>query len=270
MHRDELLRAIYSKIDGEANEQETGALRKECEESPEAAHVAEKAEQFDDALRSAVKRAYGNDTASSNLRDSIFAELDKIDEEEALQQPAVAEATVVTPVMKIARGFAIAASMFLLIGAGFLGSHLYQYYLESAPLQLAHWEAASNVDNFDAQLTSMALTNVADNYAMTLSNMVGGFELSGGSIESIGGVDMTHFVFSNNEKVVSVFIAPAGEFSIPDELIGQPVVRGDRTLFDHHCRGCRLVYQRTGDIVIITATTDREMELLDFNPLGSI
>ncbi|HWR83894.1 MAG TPA: hypothetical protein VN285_11390, partial [Candidatus Deferrimicrobium sp.] len=65
---------------------------------------------------------------------------------------------------------------------------------------------------------------------------------------------------------VSVFVAPVTEFAIPDDLSEAQVERGLITFYDHHCRGCRLVYHRAGSAVVITATTSHTTDLFDFVP----
>jgi hypothetical protein len=65
--------------------------------------------------------------------------------------------------------------------------------------------------------------------------------------------------------IVSVFVAPA-KFEIPSELEQSAVMVGGVKLFDHNCRGCRLVYHRTPNAVVIVATTEKSVDLLSFDP----
>jgi hypothetical protein len=44
------------------------------------------------------------------------------------------------------------------------------------------------------------------------------------------------------------------------------VVHDNHNFYDHFCRGCRLVYHKVGDVVVVTATTEKDIELLDFIP----
>ena len=93
-----------------------------------------------------------------------------------------------------------------------------------------------------------------------------GFRLAGGRIEQVMGNDMAHFVYRNGDHLVSVFVADARMFHIPDEVMNNAVTHGDLTFYDHNCRGCRLVFHRIGNAIVVTATTERDIELLDFVP----
>ena len=58
----------------------------------------------------------------------------------------------------------------------------------------------------------------------------------------------------------------ASDILIDEDLQNHQVKIDDITFYDHNCRGCRLVFHRVGDLMIITATTERNIDLLKFIP----
>jgi hypothetical protein len=99
-----------------------------------------------------------------------------------------------------------------------------------------------------------------------VSPEVNNFGMVGGTMEDIDGQRIAHFVYHNDDRVVSVFISDEHLLQIPPEVLDAAVERNGITFFDHNCRGCRLVYHQLGSVVVVTATTARDVELLDFVP----
>ena len=118
----------------------------------------------------------------------------------------------------------------------------------------------------DEANTTQSMAAVRESFGYNILPQVAGFDLSGGKVEEIMGVKMEHFVYTMGDKKVSVFVAPAGDFEIPKELYHKSNGNDDNKYYDHHCRGCRLVYHKSGDAIIVTGTTDSEVELLNFVP----
>ena len=83
-------------------------------------------------------------------------------------------------------------------------------------------------------------------------------------------MQVSQFFYSNSEYSVSIFVIPASEISFSDDLIKTKIVIEGNCFYDHNCRGCRLLYTKNGDAVIITASTDRHYELTEFNPVISV
>ena len=75
-----------------------------------------------------------------------------------------------------------------------------------------------------------------------------------------------HFIYRDDGLMVSVFLASEDEFGIPPELLNNGIVHNDIKLFDHDCKGCRLVYQKQGSTIIVTASSDKNVNLLEFIP----
>ncbi|MFQ6008887.1 MAG: zf-HC2 domain-containing protein [Candidatus Zixiibacteriota bacterium] len=162
---------------------------------------------------------------------------------------------------------AAAAVLVILIGAAFWVRDFYRHQTEYLPLERSHLAAADHPETFnDHTRTISILSSLRDSLSYELFPSVEGFTLVGGRSEEIKEVELAHFVYSNDKGFVSVFVAPSNRLAIPHDLSDDKVEKHALSFYDHHCRGCRLVYHRIGSVVIVTATTERTIELLDFIP----
>lgn len=161
----------------------------------------------------------------------------------------------------------MAASFLLVMGMVFVASGFYKHSNSFLPLEEAHWAAQETQESFENPLaTTAAIEGICAKLNYTLEPEVVGFSLVGGHVDTIDGVEMAHFVYSNGETLISVFVAPGSDYAIPEDVLAHQAVREQTTFFDHHCRDCRLVFHRAASAVVITATTDRKYELLEFVP----
>jgi hypothetical protein len=194
------------------------------------------------------------------LKSKILGRLDEID----AGQKKIGRSL---PFGKTALTLAAAATLVLAIGAALVLSSFYRHHELFVPLEEAHWNSAQASATFaNASLTASTEERLMNGLHYRLQTQVGSFALVGGHMETVDGVEMAHFLYRNDNHQVSVFVAPADRFTIPETLSKTAVSRNHLTLFDHNCRGCRLVYHRAGDAVVITASTDHDIELLDFVP----
>jgi anti-sigma factor (TIGR02949 family) len=165
------------------------------------------------------------------------------------------------------RILAIAASVIIVLGAVYFGNEFLRHQQVYVPLEKCHCQMADNLHTYrDPSVAFAAASTVQDQMGYELEPRVFDLDLVGAQIDVVAGVEMAHFVYANEEVVVSVFVADASQFQIPDGLLESGIDRHNLTFYDHNCRGCRLVFHKIGNAVVITASTEREMELLDFVP----
>ncbi len=259
MNCQDALDLLYDIIDREASEIDTQKVKEHLENCRDCFEVYRLEQSVQELINEKVKQAAPTPKAE-HLKSKILERLDEIDgENPARRQPRFFRLTT--------RTLVAAASLVLLIGAGLLLAAFYRHSGNYIPLEKAHWAVSEHLDAYnDSGATSRVLTAVKQEHAYNLLPQVADFQLVGGESEEIVGVQMAHFVYASDNKLVSVFIAPADEYEIPADLANSPVERNSITFFDHNCRGCRLVYHRVGSLVIITASTDHDVELLDFVP----
>lgn len=267
MNRHDALHNLYEIIDNEATPEQLKTFHEHLADCASCARLVDFEERLDRHIRQGMQNSVSV-TQISTLQMRIISALD---EEDALEQTVTSEITEITPMWRFGKVVAAAAAVVLLIGLGFFGMELYGHSTTYIPLEKSHWSAAGNTTSFDnSSTTNNTLASFASSYSYSLLPAYNGFQMVGGQSETVDGIPMGHFVYEDsNSSVVSVFIAPADHFTIPDDLVKHATVRGNFTFYDHNCRGCRLVYHRNGNVVVITATTNRNVDLLNFNPGSS-
>ncbi len=259
MNCQEALRLLYEIIDKEASEIDAKEVQRHLDRCGHCFAVY----RLESAVQGFInqKLKYGNPAASLEaLKEKIQLRLDEIDggQVSAESRPFFRRA---------AAALAAAATLVILIGAAFWARDFYRHQTEYIPLERAHWAATDDPETYnDHSRTFSILSNLRDNLSYELSPSVEGFTLVGGRSEEIKGVEMAHFVYSNDKGIVSVFVVSSDRLAIPDDLNDAEVGKHALSFYDHHCRGCRLVYHRAGSVTVVTATTDRTIELLDFIP----
>ena len=260
MNCQEALDLLYDIIDQEASEIDEAEVRKHldsCRDCSEIYRIESSVQKFLDV------RIDKNSPAekAESLRLKILDELDSIDRHEAKcsDKPSLRG-----PLLFVLS----AAALVVLVGASFFTSDIVRHYKVYGPMERAHFASQLKNDLVDAVDNTIAATE--NKYGFRLNQTVDKFKLVGGQFEEVMGIEMAHFVYVDNGHRVSLFVAPSDKFEIPPDLQNHGVVEGDFEYYDHHCRGCRLVYVKSGSAVIITATEDRDTELLSFVPGHSL
>ncbi|MEW6412014.1 MAG: zf-HC2 domain-containing protein [Candidatus Zixiibacteriota bacterium] len=259
MNCQDALDLLYDIIDREASEIDTQKVKEHLENCRDCFEVYRLEQSVQEFINEKIKHAASLPKVE-HLKSKILDRLDEIDKESpGRRQPRFFRLTT--------RTLVAAASLVILVGAGLLLAAFYRHNGSYLPLEQAHWTATENMNVYsDGDATAQVLAAVQREYAYDLKPQVSDFQLVGGTSEEIMGIRMAHFVYADDDRLISVFVAPSDEFEIPSDLKDSQVVRHNITFFDHNCRGCRLVYHQVGSLVIITATVDRDVELLDFLP----
>jgi len=261
MNCQEALDLLYDIIDKEASEIDAG----EVEEHLKLCRHCSGVFRVEASIQELIKERLHQNNPSprlDTLKSNILSELDSIDRD------SIGSGQERPPFFRLSTILALAASLVLVIGAAFLVSDFYRHDVLYAAFEKAHHAVHDGQDLFqDTGITAASMVQVNDNLQYAVSRSVNSFEMSGGRLEEILGTKMAHFVFhSDDDKCVSVFVADAASFEIPDNLQGNAVTIGGFTFYDHNCRGCRLVYHRIGNAIIITASSNRDVDLLNFVP----
>ncbi len=261
MNCQEALDLLYDIIDKEASEIDTKEVQKhlkQCHHCFEVYRIEGELQEFINEKLKAQKSTPRLDS----LKNSIVSRLDEIDAERGVARKK-------PPFWNASFTLAAAAFVVITIGAAYLLADFYRHNETFVPLERAHWTAGKEAKTYDNSLVTASVLNyLSDTMQYAVDKSVKKYKLIGGHMETLFGVPMAHLLYENpgSDKFVSVFVAPAADFKIPDDLSQTKVSKGDFSFFDHHCRGCRLVYHREGNLVMITATTDHETDLLDFLP----
>ncbi len=259
MNCQEALDLLYDIIDKEASEIDVREVEKHLNECRDCMRKYRLVESMQSLICEKLKK---DESASKidQLKSKILNSLDQIDSGPPAKEnprPFRLSATILV----------VAASLIIVLGAMYWGNTLSDHQELYIPLERAHWAVMNGESSLaDNSATQQALSFASAEYSYDLDPTVGEFRLVGGTSETVDGVEMVHFLYTNDGSAVSVFVAPVTNFAIPFDDKVEEKIRHDRSFFDHNCRGCRLVFHRDGESVIITATTDRTVELLDFLP----
>ncbi|MDF1544200.1 MAG: zf-HC2 domain-containing protein [bacterium] len=260
MNCQEALDLLYDIIDQEVSEIDEAQVRshlEKCRHCSEIFRLESSIQNFLDAKTANV----GSSDNLESLRSKIVSDLDGIDRTEMdCSSKSKLGGTTLFMVS--------AAALIILVGASFFTSDLVRHYNVYGPLEQAHF--AAQLHQPSNSVMEQTLAAVKSSFGFSPGTVVNSFSLIDARMEKILGVDMAHFVYADNGKRVSVFVALSDEFDVPSGLKDHKVVRGNLEYYDHHCRGCRLVYHQSGSAIIITATEDKETELLSFIPGSTI
>jgi len=262
MNCQDALDLLYDIIDREASDIDAQQVKEHLENCRDCFEVYRLEQSVQDFLNEKIKTT-SSPPRVEELRARILSRLDDIDREDSTTR----EPRFFRPATKV---FVAAASLVILIGAAFLLAAFYRHNDLYVPLERAHWAASENPDSYrNGRITADLITNVRNVHLYEISEGVMDFNLVGANSEEIMGVEMNHLVYHNDDHMVSVFLAPADRFEIGSDLEESRIEHDNIVFFDHRCRGCRLVYHRAGSLVVITASNDPDLDLLEFVP-GSL
>lgn len=262
----EALSLLYDVIDKEASQIDTDQVEAHLSQCRHCAEIY----KVETAVNELVREKLSNKESTprlTSLQSKVLKQLDDIDCEPASEESTDETKPRNSSIFRTGRLLALAAAVVVVVGLGFYANHAVDEHAQYLPLEQAHTECIEELADYrDTETTNALLAGVRDNFAYDLAPAVQGFRLIGGHQETVAGVEMAHFVYATESQVISAFVVPADKYDIPNELLETQVERNGLTFFDHNCRGCRLVYHRFGDLVVITATTEREVQLYDFVP----
>ena len=259
MNCDEALNLLYDYVDKEVSEIDAKQIRQHLDKCGHCLERYNLEENVNELLKEKVVNCCQSTPKVEELKAKILDKLDEIDRDGAKGSDSKG-------IRLFSFGLVSAAALIVLVGAAFFGSNFTHHFFDYYPLENAHFAVQSEIPVGSDNAWPMLVSQLSSTLHYDMKPQVAGYSLAAGFVDSVEDVPASHFIYRKNGSSVSVFVFPADKFKIPEDLADARVVKDNLELFDHHCRGCRLVYHRTGDAVVVTATADREVELLDFIP----
>lgn len=263
MNCQDALNLLYDIIDKEASEIDAHQVQEHLKKCHHCFEVFRLESSVKELIQERV--AHHEPTPRvTQLRDKILTQLDGIDAEQKDRKRK-------PPFGNVAFTLAAAAFLVVALGGAYLLAGFYRHNDLYIPFEQAHWNVSAQMGRLaSADESSALLPGMADSLQYEISDAVAGFQLLGGYPEKLSDCRMAHFVYQQEQSLVSVFVVCAKQFQIPDNVRTAAVHSGELTMYDHNCRGCRLVFHQTGNVVVITATTDRSVDLTTFVPGHSL
>lgn len=281
----EALALLYDVIDNEAADIDLKQVREHLSHCHDCSEVYRVEQAIDKLMKAKLAGTESSDSVAG-LKANVLTALDELDtghscamEKKSPDPTFLSEAPdrtasrepVYTPqhnkVFSLGRVMAIAASLVVIVGATYFGSTLIEHEEHYSKLEVMHVQAVSQLNAFvNADVTNSVQSKVNFELGYEIQNVVADFEMVGAQYDNVDGIDVAHFLYQDGDRVVSVYVARQGEIEIPSDLLEHPVVHNQIQFYDHHCRGCRLVYHTVGDLIVVTATKERDIDLLSFVP----
>ncbi len=258
MNCQDALELLYDIIDKEASEIDAKEVQEHLESCRDCFKIYRIETSVQEFIASRIK-GNGPSPQLDSLKDKIIVRLDRIDNEASPGQPPRSFGLV-------AKMLVAAACLVILIGAASIATDYYREYVYYTPLASAHHavhDRSWNQPTFELSPSYLDLDFSNLGYEQ-------GFVLVNSSKEQICGVEMAHFVFRNSKLTVSVFAAPSGEYSIPEDCIDTQLSLDGKTFFNHRCHDCWLLFHEVGNAVIIAASTETGFDLYPFTPTENV
>jgi anti-sigma factor (TIGR02949 family) len=272
----EALSLLYDVIDKEASEIDVQQVQEHLANCRHCSEIYQVEEAVNALLREKL-RNQKSPTQMEALKHKVLAQLDAIDIEETAcscslshdsKKNSASQANAgllkTEPLFKLNRLIAVAAAVVVVIGAGYVGMTFMQHEHDFRAIEDAHFYSVAHLDELPDAIPAAA--QVSSQIGYELAPAVAGFELVGGHVDTVDSIEMFHFVYRNHDRTVSVFVARAEQYRIPDSILHNPVMKHHLEFYLHHCRGCNVALHRAGNAVIVTATEDHEVQLVDFVP----
>lgn len=260
MNCQEALSLLYDVIDKEASEVDVDEVNRHLENCKHCLDRFEFESSLDDFMQARISNREvlpKLDALKSRVNDA----LDRVDAEVSPGGSGrffSSTARVVT---------LAAASFVIMMGAAKYSADWYRHRAVYLPFERIHTEVVGGDNDFSSEPgLAQAVSHIRQRAQYDISSDVGTYTLIGGGKVTLFGANMCHFVYRSDGRIVSVFVACDEDFEIPSDLNDHRFSRHDLDFFDHNCNNCRLVFHRIGPAVVITATADREIDLLDFIP----
>jgi len=273
MNCQEVLNLLYDIIDQEASEIDVKEVQEHLDHCKDCYGVYKVEGALQNFITEKIKSQNEPGPKLESLRMKIVDQLDQIDCDISGEHAGNdASDSKRPPFLGFTKILAAAAAIVIIIGAGFLISSYFHHDEFYIPLERAHWNAGENLNPYkNVQHLYTALSHTVNDMNYKINQNVNNYQLIGGQEEEIMQASMTHFVYADKDdraetRLVSVFVVPAEQFIIDEELKDNQVKINDIVFYDHNCRGCRLVFHQVGDLIIITATTEKSVDLMEFIP----
>lgn len=253
-----LLQDILDKEASEVDEQQVRLHLEKCRDCFEKFRLEESVQAFLNEKAIVLKSDSDSSPRLESLRANILSKLDEIDED----NHGTSKSFFNTPIRIVLS----VAALIVLVGIGMISANYFRHRDLYVPIEQAHLTVADHLNDYTNPADPEFLAEQIDaeyHYAINPGEI--GYTIIGGKKEEIKNVEWQHIVYGKDDDYISVFITD-GDYTIPKDLEVSKTTVGDLVVYDHNCRGCRLIFYKAGNLTIITASANKSIDLLKFLP----
>ena len=255
-----LLQDILDKEATEIDEQQVREHLEKCRQCFEKFRLEESIQEFLNEKIKVVMVEPSSTGKLESLRLNILTKLDEVDDE----NDSGSKGFFLNNPIKI---LIATAALVVLIGVGFLSADFFRHQEYYIPLEQAHWSVNGNtVGDTNTKDNNNLIELIKASYKFNINESANGYSLVGCKKEQIFGIDWEHVIYENNSDYISVFITSDNRYEIPEDLLETKKVVGGIEIYDHNCRGCRLIFHKFSDLIVVTASSNQSIDLLSFVP----
>jgi len=255
---------LFDIVDNEASDLEREEFDAYLKEDAELRAIYE----LEMRLRSEIVKKAPAERFPESALSALQAKLDQIDAEpqgsESLA-PEYQPLKVVTPAHPVKRpvtvryALAMAASFVLMLVGGYAAVSFFEHQSAFGAFENSHYVARDHIGEQNIMTNTADATKfITSNFGVNLDEDVPGLDLCGGEVVRLDKSDFAHFLFCDaDNNPISIFVGSAAGVHLPDMPV---TIRAGKKYFNHTCHGCELMYWRSGDALIVAASTPNHMD----------
>ena len=257
---------LYDIIDKEASELEREEFKRMVSEDSGLNAMY----QFETRFRKTIGEKSSSEIAPESLLSSVQAELDRID-----LDPVSANNFSVSSSERLGANkrkfsslrtttnwrytFAMAASIALVVLGGITLLNFLHHQSAFGAFEAEYYVTRDARSDLGDGLTAEDASRfISEMFHVAVVDSLPGIELCGGEVVKLDSKEFAHFKFCGSSMTpISIFIGSAADYELPE--MPSTILAG-KEYFRHSCHGCDLLYWRSGDALIVAATSLEQME----------
>ena len=226
--------------------------------------------QFETRFRKTIAEKSSVAIAPESLLGAVRAELDRVDTDPVSANNYTAssakrkgaktrESSALRTASNWRYSFAMAASIALVVMGGATLLTFLHHQTAFGAFESEYYEVRDSRSYLGNDRTAEDASKfISEIFNVSVVDSLPGIELCGGEVVILDSKEFAHFKFCGASMTpISIFIGSAADYELPE--MPSTIVAG-KEYFRHSCHGCDLLYWRSGDALIVAATSLEQME----------
>jgi mycothiol system anti-sigma-R factor len=244
----EALKKLYEIIDNEASRTDVDQVKEHLHNCKSCMSRYE----FEKLFKAFVIDKVTTPAKTDLLKAGILSRCDEIDRGQAAGKNAKLR---YWPIITVA-----AAALIICIIAAFSTAEFYRHIKFTKPIEKIHFQsfASDNSPNPDISTMISAGNYITNDMHLALSDGPVDYEMIGAGFESFQNIEFIQIKYLHSGTPVSLFIGHDDGINLPDF---KKKKMANIEYFHHVCRGCQVIYWRTGGHIAIAVSEDKDLDL---------